>query len=760
MKLYYKYTFKLTFILLILISTTMSCTIFNKSATENEYSTNQYTFRNSVVVPLETRPILEISVPGIAIESISFDVILPDTTSFTIGSLSSIGNTQPPDESIYQYILINHSKSNSRHYLSNIHFTVEHNWLSDSNQNIVLQHFSDKWNKLPTSNIDSNKTHIIYKASTNQFGLFAITSNKDNTLKKPLESSEKTTLSSSITSKQKIDVVEPTQKKYSEKEPSSKNITTSLPLSSPTTLPNNILPQVIPTTQISTNTNTTVSKNNTLNQSKTTSIPTITPTTTPTPIINNLKTTPSPTPTPTPDNTPCLNKMYVSDNKFICLTVIPPTITPNPQVTSTPIPTATSVPKNFCPIRIYVGSQSYCVTSTPTLTPTITPTPTSTPTPTPTPTTPTPVPPTATPIPPTPIPTPDPRYGIVLHGIDENMSIDYLNSINTTWYLNFNRDMSQINSGKKKLPYLKIPTNKNAWESNIVDNLNSIPDEQLESLGYLTRLQLKQLAQLYPDAYWYLLGEPNRHGNITGEKFAKVFFHYSQGLKSGNLSAKILGPSPLNWDFICIGCAGYTSGRTWTKNFIIAYESLYEEKPPVYAWGIDVYPIDWINTPNNSSLENKKPIYKDQKVMHWEIAVDQIMGMREFLNTIPEYQTTPIWITEIAVHVGYDAWIFLSQDPVKIKPVGSYNWVELSNYTNGILNWLENTADILNIERWFFYTSWRDINNVLNDGYMGTIFFNNQSDPDSLNCLGKVYKNRTTQSIHNISCNTLGEIEE
>ena len=743
MKLYYIYNFKLTFILLILISTTISCTFFNESSTENEYSTDQYTFTNSVVIPLENRPVLKVSAPDIAIESISFDVILPDNISFTIGSLSNIGNTQPPDESIYQYILINHSKSNSRHYLSNIHFTVEHNWLSDSNQNIVLQHFSGKWNKLPTLNVDSNKTHTIYKSSTNQFGLFAITLNKTNTIKKPLGSSEKTSLSSSITSKKKNDIVESTQKKYSEKELPVKNISTNLPLSSPTTLPSNVLPQVIPTTQISTNTNATVSKNTILNQSKTTSIPTITP-----------------TPTPTPISTSCLNKMYVSDNQFICLTVVPPTTIPTPQVTSTPIPTATSVPENYCPIRIYVGAQSYCVTSTPTLTPTITPTPTPTPT-----ITPTPVPPTATPIPPTatptPIPTPDPRYGIVLHGMDENMSIDYLNSINTTWYLNFNRDMPQINSGKKKLPYLKIPTNKNAWESNIIDNLNSIPDEQLKSLGYLTRLQLKQLAQLYPDAYWYLLGEANRHGNITEEKFAKVFFHYSQGLKSGNLSAKILGPSPLNWDFTCIGCGGYTNGRTWTKNFISAYESLYEEKPPVYAWGIDVYPIDWLNTPNNSSLENKKPIYKNQKAMHWEIAVDQIMGMREFLNTIPEYQTTPIWITEIAVHVGYDAWIFLSQDPVKIKPVGNYNWVELSNYTNGILNWLENTADIFNIERWFFYTSWRDLNNVLSDGYMGTIFFNNQSDPDSLNCLGKVYKNRATpQLIDNISCNAQGEIEE
>ena len=112
MKLYYIYTFKLTFILLILISTTISCTFFNKSSTENEYSTDQYTFTNSVVIPLENRPILKISAPGIAIESISFDVILPDNISFTIGSLSNIGNTQPPDESIYQYILINHSKSN------------------------------------------------------------------------------------------------------------------------------------------------------------------------------------------------------------------------------------------------------------------------------------------------------------------------------------------------------------------------------------------------------------------------------------------------------------------------------------------------------------------------------------------------------------------------------------------------------------------------------------------------------------------------
>ena len=121
------------------------------------------------------------------------------------------------------------------------------------------------------------------------------------------------------------------------------------------------MPQVIPTTQISTNTNATVSKNNILNQSKTTSIPTITPTTTPTP-ISTIKTTPSPTPTPTltptPISTSCLNKMYVSDNKFICLTVVPPTTIPTPQVTSTPIPTATSVPENYCPIRIYVGAQS------------------------------------------------------------------------------------------------------------------------------------------------------------------------------------------------------------------------------------------------------------------------------------------------------------------------------------------------------------------------------------------------------------------
>ena len=327
MKLYYIYTFKLTFILLILISTTISCTFFNKSSTENEYSTDQYTFTNSVVIPLENRPILKISTPGIAIESISFDVILPDNISFTIGSLSNIGNTQPPDENIYQYILINHSKSNSRHYLSNIHFAVEHNWISDSNQNIVLQHFSGKWNKLPTLNVDSNKTHAIYKSSTNQFGLFAITLNKTNTIKKPLDSSEKTSLSSSITSKKKNDIAESTQKKYSEKELSTKNITTNLPLSSPTTLPSNILPQVIPTTQISTNTNATVSKNNILNQSKTTSIPTITPTTTPTP-IRTIKTTPSPTPTP-----------IVAQTAVTTATAVAQANRPTPQPTRTPIPT-------------------------------------------------------------------------------------------------------------------------------------------------------------------------------------------------------------------------------------------------------------------------------------------------------------------------------------------------------------------------------------------------------------------------------------
>lgn len=51
--------------------------------------------------------------------------------------------------------------------------------------------------------------------------------------------------------------------------------------------------------------------------------------------------------------------------------------------------------------------------------------------------------------------------------------------------------------------------------------------------------------------------------------------------------------------------------------------------------------------------------------------------MRAYLNSVSEYVNTPIWITEIAVHVGYDSWQFSANS--QLVPVGEYHWDTMSN---------------------------------------------------------------------------------
>ena len=74
---------------------------------------------------------------------------------------------------------------------------------------------------------------------------------------------------------------------------------------------------------------------------------------------------------------------------------------------------------------------------------------------------------------------------------------------------------------------------------------------------------------------------------------------------------------------------------------------------------IDIYPIDWQHTPNQDP--SQLAYYKGDFVKHSSIAIDKIKQYRNFLNTIPEYQSIPLWITEIALHVGFDGWDWVNK---------------------------------------------------------------------------------------------------
>ena len=331
------------------------------------------------------------------------------------------------------------------------------------------------------------------------------------------------------------------------------------------------------------------------------------------------------------------------------------------------------------------------------------------------------------------------------------------------WYLNFDSDTSRIPSGANKVPFLQVPTDPAVWTSGNAAAIESLTDQERDALGFFTSGELSQMAQDAPGSYWYIFGEANRYFDVdtgeiymTGTRFAPVFHYYYTWIKKGDPDAMIIGTSILNWDYTCIGCGGlvpcvdtvllpgYQCGEKWLKEFIEAYKSMYEERPPVDVWAIDAYPLDWDRTPNSD--------------MHAQIVIDQLLGMREYLNSVPEYVNTPIWITEIAVHVGYGDF---GSDNGNLFPIGDYHWDKMSDYMVAVLEWLDDNAADNMIDKWFFFITWIDIVEIGPDGYMGIIFFENPQEGSPRNCLGDTYRSWALQYLAQppakVRCDAQGE---
>ena len=129
--------------------------------------------------------------------------------------------------------------------------------------------------------------------------------------------------------------------------------------------------------------------------------------------------------------------------------------------------------------------------------------------------------------------------------------------------------------------------------------------------------------------------------------------------------------------------------------------------------------------------------------------------MRAYLDSYTEYATTPILITEIATHVAYDGWVW---NPVRASfdPTGKYHWDKMAQYMTEILDWLDANATSKNIEKWFFFTTWKEIvQPPAGDPYMGIIFFDEPEVGAPLNCLGQLYRARAL-GLSPVSCDAEG----
>ena len=342
-------------------------------------------------------------------------------------------------------------------------------------------------------------------------------------------------------------------------------------------------------------------------------------------------------------------------------------------------------------------------TATPTPTPVAVPTPTRTPIPTPVPS------PTSTPIPApqptpeatsTPIP-PSDRFGVISGGSGAGYRLE---TLGIDWYIQFNADPASTPPGTLKVPFVSVKPGK----------------------ARLTPGEIAEFTTAAPGRTWYIGGEPNvpQQDGISPEAYVDELDYYATAIRSADPSAKIMGPSILNWDFTCSGCNGFQSGESWMRQFVNAYVIAHGTYPPVDVWAIDTYPLTWDSVP----------------MANWQIVRDQIIGFRQFLiDEVPGHANTPIWITEIASHWGYSAWEI--KDNVFAVPEGlEFQWSDMVAYMDGILDWLEDNATAQKIERWFFFIDWIDITTSASDGYAGIHFFESGNVGAPLNQLGEVYR--------------------
>ena len=305
------------------------------------------------------------------------------------------------------------------------------------------------------------------------------------------------------------------------------------------------------------------------------------------------------------------------------------------------------------------------------------------------------------------IPTPmrDDRFGVIAAGPARDWQVQNLQS---TWFIDYDSDPGDAPPGTNKVPFIQV-----------APGLDRIPSDELASL--VLRV---------PGSYWYIGGEPNvaAQGNITPEAFVDEFDYYATEIRRADATARIMGPSILNWDFTCTGCGGFRSGESWMRGFVDAYVASHGgDSPPIDAWTIDAYPLTWDTVP----------------MTNWKLVRDQILGFRQYLvDEVPGHATTPIWVTELASHWAYPAWVVEDGAlalPSDLDIEADYLWDEMESYMDGILGWLKTNGSAANVERWFVFKGFADIPETVREGYAGIYFYEDGSVGAPLNQLGEVY---------------------
>jgi hypothetical protein len=196
-------------------------------------------------------------------------------------------------------------------------------------------------------------------------------------------------------------------------------------------------------------------------------------------------------------------------------------------------------------------------------------------------------------------------------------------------------------------------------------------------------------ARAAPGGVWMIGNEPNTGGqdDISPAAFADFVVWAVGYIRGADPTAIIIGPNVLNWDKTCVGCVGFTSGHTWSDQFVTSYQTRYGSLP-FNAWGMHAYLIDWTRLP-------MVDVAQDQA---------EITAARAWLDS--KGLTLPLWITEFGVIYGWDGiqWVPQPDGKIKAVPQGRYRSDIIAPALDQMLDWFTKNGRSMRIDRWFLYS--------------------------------------------------------
>ena len=263
------------------------------------------------------------------------------------------------------------------------------------------------------------------------------------------------------------------------------------------------------------------------------------------------------------------------------------------------------------------------------------------------------------------------QYGIAMVNGANDVVVNALSKLGVSWWYN----------------YGSTPTNPTGANKVLLvrTNVPALSSADLQAMA----------ATASPGAYWMIGNEPNVPGqdDVSPAAYAQLYNYYATAIKQLDPQAKLVAANILNWSTTCLNCGGFTSGQSWVAGFLQEYQNRYGGPPTVDVWGIHAYIIDWGSLPMVNS----------------DLAVQQIDGLRAYLDSLPAQANKPIWLTEFGVIWGYPGLQVAPNDQCPqrrdcIAPTGDYRQEQITDYLRRMLSWLQTNSQGKRIARWFLFT--------------------------------------------------------